>query len=142
VFFSARVHPGEANSSWMMKGVIDFLLSGCPEAFVLREKFVFKIVPMLNPDGVINGNYRCSLSGADLNRRWKSVSKLLYPEIFETKRLCKNFQRERQLVFYCDMHGHSRNKNVFIYGNNYVENPESTRFFPFIMSKVCDSFSY
>lgn len=25
-------------------------------------------VPMLNPDGVINGNYRCNLAGFDLNR--------------------------------------------------------------------------
>lgn len=71
MFFSARIHPGESNSSWMMKGIIDFLVSDSPEARVLREKFVFKIVPMLNPDGVINGNYRCSLAGADLNRRWK-----------------------------------------------------------------------
>jgi hypothetical protein len=46
------------------------------------------------------------------------------------------------MVLYCDLHGHSRNKNVFIYGNNYPENPESTRFFPFIMSKICDSFSF
>jgi hypothetical protein len=30
---------------------------------------------MLNPDGVINGNYRCSLAGVDLNRRWKFPSK-------------------------------------------------------------------
>lgn len=29
-----------------------------------------------------------------------------------------------------------------MYGNNYPENPESTRLFPFIMSKVCDSFSF
>ena len=27
VFLSARVHPGESNSSWMMKGLIDFLVS-------------------------------------------------------------------------------------------------------------------
>jgi len=89
VFFSARIHPGESNSSWMMKGIIDFLVSDTPEAKVLREKFVFKIVPMLNPDGVINGNYRCSLAGADLNRRWKITQKLLYPEVFESKKLCK-----------------------------------------------------
>jgi murein tripeptide amidase MpaA len=38
------------------------------EAIVLREKYVFKIVPMLNPDGVIVGNYRTSLGGHDLNR--------------------------------------------------------------------------
>jgi len=34
----------------------------------LRDLYVFKIVPMLNPDGVIIGNYRCSLVGDDLNR--------------------------------------------------------------------------
>ena len=63
MFISARVHPGESNSSWMMKGIIDFLVSSEPEAILLRDNFVFKIVPMLNPDGVINGNYRCSLVG-------------------------------------------------------------------------------
>lgn len=45
-------------------------------------------------------------------------------------------------MFYCDLHGHSRNKDIFIYGNNYQENPESTRLFPFIMSKVLDCFSF
>ena len=63
VFISSRVHPGESNASWMMKGVIEFLVSNTAEAQALRENFVFKIVPMLNPDGVINGNYRCSLAG-------------------------------------------------------------------------------
>ena len=32
VFISARVHPGESNASWIMKGVIDFLVSNTPEA--------------------------------------------------------------------------------------------------------------
>jgi len=36
VFISARVHPGESNSSWMMKGVIEFLISDTPEARALR----------------------------------------------------------------------------------------------------------
>lgn len=74
VVISARVHPGESNSSWMMKGVIDFLIGDSEEAKILRNNFVFKILPMLNPDGVINGNYRCSLAGCDLNRRWKHPS--------------------------------------------------------------------
>jgi murein tripeptide amidase MpaA len=34
---------------------------------------------MLNPDGVINGNYRNSLSGDDLNRHWKTPSKTAHP---------------------------------------------------------------
>lgn len=51
-----------------MEGAIDYIVSSEEGARLLRDKFVFKIIPMLNPDGVIIGNYRCSLSGQDLNR--------------------------------------------------------------------------
>ena len=69
IVITARVHPGETNASWMMKGIIDYLVGPSLDAKILRDNFVFKIVPMLNPDGVINGNYRCSLAGCDLNRQ-------------------------------------------------------------------------
>ena len=121
VFISARVHPGESNSSWMMKGIIEFLVSNAPEARCLRENFVFKLVPMVNVDGVINGNYRCSLSGQDLNRRYKNPSKQVHPVIFNIKKCIRPFARERELVLYCDLHGHSRRKNIFMYGNNLKE---------------------
>lgn len=71
VVISARVHPGESNSSFICEGIINYLIR--PEAEELRNKFVFKVVPMLNPDGVIVGNYRCSLSGSDLNRQYVGV---------------------------------------------------------------------
>ncbi len=76
VILTARVHPGETVGSWMMKGAIDFLLSEEREAEILRDQCVFKLVPMLNPDGVIQGNYRCSLAGCDLNRRYAFPSKV------------------------------------------------------------------
>jgi len=37
----------------------------------LKEKFLFKIMPIINVDGVRHGNFRFSASGVDLNRRWK-----------------------------------------------------------------------
>jgi murein tripeptide amidase MpaA len=121
VFFTARVHPGESNSSWVMKGLIDFLVSDAPEAKLLRDAFVFTIVPMMNPDGVINGNYRCSLVGQDLNRKFKTNSKVLHPEISAVKRLVRECKKTREIVLYCDFHGHSRSKNIFMYGNNYAD---------------------
>ncbi len=66
----SRVHPGESNSSYIIKGIIDHLLSDDPYAIKLRNMFVFKIFPMINPDGVRYGNYRCSINGDDLNRKW------------------------------------------------------------------------
>ena len=67
---------GETQASWMMRGFIDYLTGPSLDAKILRDNFVFKIVPMLNPDGVVNGNYRCSLSGQDLNRRVIEIENL------------------------------------------------------------------
>lgn len=70
-----------------MEGVLKYLVqSNDSEAQILRNKFVFKIVPMLNPDGVIVGNYRCSTkSGGDLNRQWINPDHKVYPEIYAVK---------------------------------------------------------
>src|ERR1035437_2618649 len=59
IVLSSRVHPGESNSSYIMEGILEFITSNEREARYLRDTFVFKVVPMLNPDGVIVGNYRC-----------------------------------------------------------------------------------
>jgi murein tripeptide amidase MpaA len=85
VVLTSRVHPGESNSSYIIQGVMDYLVSDDEGAKYLRSNFVFKIVPMLNPDGVIIGNYRCNLSGYDLNRQWTLPTSKLHPEIYAVK---------------------------------------------------------
>jgi hypothetical protein len=113
IFLSARVHPGETNASWMMRGMLLFLTGDEPLARSLRKNFVFKIVPMLNPDGVINGNYRSNLSGVDLNRRWRTPNKYLHPTIYHLKKLMGDIQGRREIILYLDLHGHSRKKKCF-----------------------------
>lgn len=72
IFLTGRVHPGETNSSFMMEGFIKLITSKSNQvAIELRKRIVFKIVPFTNPDGVIVGNYRVSMSGNDLNRRYQ-----------------------------------------------------------------------
>ena len=51
----------------------------------LRNRFIFKVVPMLNPDGVIVGNYRCSLAARDLNRNYRHPRKESFPTVWFTK---------------------------------------------------------
>ncbi|KAE9547372.1 hypothetical protein FO519_009416 [Halicephalobus sp. NKZ332] len=123
VVYSARVHPGEANSSWIMHGLIKFLMSNSREASKLRDNFVFKIIPMLNPDGVINGSHRCSLAGTDLNRVWDRPNAALHPTIYHAKGLIQymvDVLHKKPFVF-VDLHGHSTKPNVFMFGNNPEE---------------------
>ncbi|XP_046661460.1 uncharacterized protein LOC124354792 isoform X1 [Homalodisca vitripennis] len=118
VFLTARVHPGECNSSWVMQGVLEYLLSDSLPIVRARDQYVFKVVPMLNPEGVINGCHRCGLTNEDLNRRWSQPSPVLHPVIYHTKGLLDYSVRVLKKVPYvfCDIHGHSRRKNVFLYG--------------------------
>ncbi len=39
---------------------------------------------MVNPDGVIYGNFRCNLAGVDINRNWTDPNKILHPEAYFT----------------------------------------------------------
>uniref|UniRef100_A0A452I7R3 Cytosolic carboxypeptidase 2 n=1 Tax=Gopherus agassizii TaxID=38772 RepID=A0A452I7R3_9SAUR len=146
VVLSARVHPGETNGSWVMRGFLDFILSDSPDAQLLRELFIFKVVPMLNPDGVIVGNYRCSLAGRDLNRSYQTVLKESFPCIWHTRRMIQRVLEEREVLLYCDFHGHSRKNNVFMYGCNNKSTPAQRlheRIFPLMLSKNApDKFSF
>jgi len=76
----------------MMKGMLDYLTGPSLNAKILRDNFVFKIIPMLNIDGVVNGNSRCNLAGFDLNRCWIEPSKKLQPTIYHMKNVSKIFR--------------------------------------------------
>jgi murein tripeptide amidase MpaA len=69
----------------MMKGIIDYLTGPSLNAKILRDNFVFKLLPMLNPDGVINGATRCNLAGVDLNRVYIDPNRKLHPSIYHLK---------------------------------------------------------
>jgi murein tripeptide amidase MpaA len=73
VIVQGRIHPGESNSSWVVHGIIEYLLSDEQVAWKLRKNFIFKIVPMINPDGVMVGNYRTSFLGKDMNRLYMTA---------------------------------------------------------------------
>ncbi|BHF84526.1 hypothetical protein SprV_0902767700 [Sparganum proliferum] len=114
---SARVHPGETNGSWMMRGLMNFLTSPHDAtARELRRRFVFKLIPMLNADGVIVGNYRCSLLGKDLNRQYQNPNEDAFPELFHTKSVVRSLSKLCKEVIVCDLHGHNRRTEAFMYG--------------------------
>ncbi|XP_011503362.1 PREDICTED: cytosolic carboxypeptidase 1-like [Ceratosolen solmsi marchali] len=118
IFLTSRVHPGESNASWIMHGTLEFLLGNSIYVSSLRDDYVFKIIPMLNIEGVINGCNRYGLTKEDLNRCWSSPKRYRHPTIYHTKNLLEYCNRILMIspFIFVDYHGHSRRKNVFLFG--------------------------
>lgn len=109
----ARQHPGETVGSYVMQGCIDFLMGNSDEAKKLRDIYIIKVVPMMNPDGVLVGNSRTSFAGCDLNRRWLKPNEIIHPEVYYTKEMILKLASQREIAFICDFHGHFGAFNSF-----------------------------
>ncbi|GAX73857.1 hypothetical protein CEUSTIGMA_g1307.t1 [Chlamydomonas eustigma] len=120
-FVSARVHPGETPSSHMFNGLLALLLrQHDPRAAALRRAFVFKLVPLVNPDGVYHGCYRTDTRGQNLNRYYLgSPDKDYQPSVWAIKQLLLYYAHHpmQKLEYYIDLHAHANKKGVFVYGN-------------------------
>src|SRR5439155_20372163 len=90
VWLMCRQHAWESGTSFVGEGAIRFLLSD--EAAPLRRSLVFKILPMMDPDGCAHGGVRFNRHGYDVNRNWDSAdpeneeSRRLMPEICAAKK--------------------------------------------------------
>jgi hypothetical protein len=132
------MHPGEVVSSFVMEGFLRQLLeSRVGEA--LREHYDCWVVPMLNMDGVILGNYRCSLAGADLNRRWSKPSKKYHPEVYFLKKMILKHESKVELII--DLHSHSKASDIFAYALSDLVSPQANRIFPAILDELSPAFN-
>ena len=127
IFIGARVHPGEAPASQMMESILNFLLDEHDaQAALLRDKFVFKVAPMLNPDGVRRGYYRSNTLGINLNRAWENPTLINAPSIFAAKSIIGNLSSlyesergRRDGVFMCiDIHAYACRPGYYFLGNS------------------------
>jgi hypothetical protein len=78
---------------------------------------VFKLVPMLNPDGVCRGHYRLDTQGLNLNRHYIDPSPIQHPAIYAVRCLLLKYHAMGSLLVYLDLHAHAAKKGCFFYGN-------------------------
>lgn len=104
---------------------------------------------MSNPDGVILGNYRTSMSGNDLNRRYQNPDYRLHPTVTAIKEVMNKAHDSNEdqdpILAFLDFHGHSKKKNVFMYGPYYPLHSEKysdVRVLAKLLSNRTDMFRY
>ena len=79
VFVHARTHPAETGQSYVVEGFINSLLKDYRAAL---DSIVFVVIPMINIDGVDNGNTRTNENIVNLEQNWlmDQDDSLLLPE--------------------------------------------------------------
>ena len=102
---------------------------------------------MLNPDGVILGNYRTGMCGNDLNRQFINPDERLHPSIYGLKQLLSDIKKAQKgnIFTFIDFHGHSIKKNAFTYGTEYPLHNNSyyrIRILPKLISRMTEMFRY
>lgn len=144
VFVSSRVHPGEAPASFILEGLLDFLASGSEEAHVLLERYVFHIVPVLNPDGVELGHHRTDLRGENLNRMYGHRASLdLHPAVFAAQAACIGAHRNQgRLRLYLDLHAHGTRRGQFLLGETAGEGQAEAKLYAHALGWRCGTFEY
>jgi len=77
---------------------------------------------MVNPDGVVAGNYRANLQGKDMNRHFFEEED--EEEACVEVELIRKYMREHlhgNLRMFLDIHAHSVKKSVFLYAPKTLE---------------------
>lgn len=90
IWLMARQHSWESGTSWGMEGALKYLLD-TEEGKELLDQYIFKVMPMADPDGVARGGVRFNTFGHDLNRNWDLVIPEEMPEIYAQKTAIVNW---------------------------------------------------
>jgi murein tripeptide amidase MpaA len=98
--------------------MLDLLTQDNESSKLLLQNFVFKIVPVLNPDGVARGYWRTDCNNTNLNRVYSNPDPLLFPTIFSVRKLIEVESQNSKLFAYVDLHGHASKRGCFVFGNS------------------------
>ena len=91
VWLMFRQHSWETGSSWTGEGAVRALMGADEGARKLRREFVWKILPLCDPDGVARGGVRFNANGHDLNRNWDVIDPVQMPEITAQRNAVKRW---------------------------------------------------
>ncbi len=125
VHIHARTHPNEVQGWWVTDQVIQLLLSEDPFAQFLREKCVFHIIPMYNPDGVELEYSRENAHGIDLESNWNANP--VEPEVAVLRqRFTELMASPAPVEVALNMHSAWACKRYFVYHDSVGTSPPFT----------------
>ena len=117
ILILGRQHPPEVTGAFAMRGFINQLLNknSLSDSFLKNYNILF--VPLMNPDGVMNGYWRYNENKKDLNRDWGIF---IQPETEAVNKKLTEL-KNKKLALFIDFH--STFKNLFYISDIAEESP-------------------
>jgi len=131
----SRQHPPEVTGYMAMQEFIRSVTSNTELAKNFRKKYQLLLIPLINPDGVDEGNWRHSAAGVDLNRDWEHF---LQPETRSVRDYLLKKIEHQNVKIYFGIDFHSTYYDVF-YTNE--DQPANTTNIPGFTMKWLNAFS-
>jgi predicted deacylase len=104
-----RQHPPEITGALALFAFVEKLSQESELQRAFLNRFNILVVPLVNPDGVANGNWRHNSNGIDLNRDWGKFTQAETRSIYEYFE--KQLVAQQRLVFALDFH--STQQDIF-----------------------------
>lgn len=144
VTLHARTHPSERQSQWLTERIVEKLVGKGEIPVSLREKTIFNIIPMYNPDGVELNISRQNANNVDLERNWFTIPH--EPEVKALKEKFLEFMNSPTPIRVAlNMHGASASKGYFVFHHEKGTSPafaaDQKKFISLVRAKWPDEFS-
>lgn len=103
VFIIGRLHPPEVTGTLGLIAFVETLTGNSATAREFRRNFRTVVMPLLNPDGVEEGQWRSNLGALDLNRDWRNFTQ---PETSAARAALLAYAREpgARVFLFLDFH--------------------------------------
>lgn len=121
VIVIGRQHPPEVTGSIGLMAFMDRVMDDSETSSAFRKKFRVVTVPLVNPDGVHEGQWRSTLGAVDSNRDWHDFSQ---PETAAVRDAILQIQKRPDARLFLLLDFHTTSKDIF-----YLP-PDSAKTFP------------
>lgn len=130
-----RQHSWESPVSWAGEGAALALTDDDAAGRDLREKALWKIFPLCDPDGVARGGVRFNRHGYDLNRNWDEIDPEKMPEIAAQHGAIRRWlEAGNRINLFLTLH--NTETAEYIQGSPQTEGPLANRFFELLTART------
>jgi len=110
VLVISRQHPPEVTGYFAMQAFVERIAGKSKLAKEFRRDWVMYVIPLMNPDGVDNGQWRHNEGGIDLNRDWADFNQ---PETRAVREFLKRREAESGGKWYFGIDFHSTWDDIY-----------------------------